>query len=185
MVGFDNSDKRSHILDAASELMMEKGVKETSLTDIARKASMSKGTLYYYYQTKGDLVYDVTEKHFERVTRNLINWLNGAEGKSYQEILRVVFTTILGAETRTKLHLYLLQEAVLENEALHQRFQATYREWRALIREQLERLLQNHDRAENMSFLILAALDGFVIQTVVNGEQIPLDTILEDLARLM
>lgn len=181
----DNTSNRTKILAAASELMMKKGVKATSLTDIARKTGISKGTLYYYYPSKGDLVYDITENHFRLVTRNLINWIAAAEGKNNQEILQVAFATILGAETRTRLHLYLLQEAVLENETLRQRFQATYREWRRLIREQLDPLLTDSKRGEVLSFLILAALDGLVIQTVIAGEDIPLEKILEQLARLL
>jgi AcrR family transcriptional regulator len=36
-----------HILEVAGRLLVEKGVRDTSLSDIAREAGISKGTLYY------------------------------------------------------------------------------------------------------------------------------------------
>jgi len=50
---------QERIIEAASnELMTERGVTDTSLADIAGEVGISKGTLFYYYSSKNDLVYD-------------------------------------------------------------------------------------------------------------------------------
>jgi len=173
---------RQHILITASRLMMDQGVTNTSLADIAREAGISKGTLHYYYPSKSELVYDITQEHFSVVTSNLINWMDNTRGQaSFAEIVKVVLNSFLEAETRTKLHLYLLQEAVLNNEQLRIRFQDTYREWRALIKDELDKQMEilpfDEKEARALSFMIVAIIDGLIIQRIVGGEVIPIDDI--------
>lgn len=181
-IGKSNSNNRQHILITASCLMMEKGVTNTSLSDIAREAGISKGTLHYYYPSKSDLIYDITQEHFGVVTSNLISWMEHSRGKaSFADIVKVVLNSFLEAETRTKLHLYLLQEAVLNNEQLRIRFQDTYREWRGLIKDELDKqaalLGFNQQEARAVSFMLVAVIDGLIIQRIVGGEVIPVDDI--------
>src|SRR5476649_1909598 len=47
---------RQQILSAASELFSEKGYESTTLEEITEKANVSKGTLYYNFDSKEDLV---------------------------------------------------------------------------------------------------------------------------------
>jgi len=181
-------DSRQHILQIADRLMMEKGVKETSLADIAREAGISKGTLYYYYASKDDLIYDVTQQHFSAVSDNLLKWVEKTKGiSSFRDVLKAVVEAMLEAETRTKLHLYLLQEAVLNNEHLRARFQETYNEWRTLVYDELHSLAGRMDidpgQARALSFLVVAIIDGLIIQRIVGGEEIPLDDIVRYLDR--
>ena len=68
-VGIDN---KKRIIDAATELFITKGAQETSLADIARHLNISKGTLYYYYSTKAELIFDVTDIYIENLTSVLL-----------------------------------------------------------------------------------------------------------------
>lgn len=182
--GKNNISTRQLILQTASRLMMEQGVTSTSLADIAREANISKGTLHYYYPLKSELVYDITQEHFGLVTKRLIEWTEKTRGQaSFADIVKVVVNSFLEAETRTKLHLYLLQEAVLNNEELKVRFQDTYREWRKLIKDELDKqadLLDFTDEeARALSFMLVAIIDGLIIQRIVGGEDIPLQDIAD------
>ncbi len=173
-------NKRQIILDAATKLMMEKGIEQTTLGDIAEESGLSKGTLYYYYPSKADLVYDVTMRHFNVVTTDIMNYIIDAtnSGKANQEISRRVINSVIGEYTRSKLHLYLLQEAVLNNEALKVRFQETYREWRSICYVWATGLLSEEDpRSKPLSFILLAILDGFVTQSIIGAEHLDIDEI--------
>lgn len=186
--GKTTGNNRQLILQTASRLMMEKGVTETSLADIAREAGISKGTLHYYFPSKSDLIYDVTQEHFSVVSSSLIGWANNYRGQiSFAELIKVVLNSFLEAETRTKLHLYLLQEAVLNNEQLRARFQDSYREWRGLIKDELDRQINllgfSDQEAKAVSFLIVAVIDGLIIQHIVGGEVIPVEDIAKYLGR--
>lgn len=179
---------RQVILQTASGLMMEQGINNTSLNDIAREAGISKGTLHYYYPSKDELIYDIAQQHFTVVKSSVLKWIENVRGQtSFAEILKVVLGSFLEAETRNKLHLYLLQEAVVNNEHIRQRFQESYQEWRTIIKEELDlqsELLQfNESEARALSFIIVAIIDGLLIQRIVGGDNIPLDDIVDYLDR--
>lgn len=47
--------KKEALLDTAKELFLSKGLQETSIADIAKKAGVAKGTFYLYFKDKIDL----------------------------------------------------------------------------------------------------------------------------------
>ena len=100
------------IIEAASELMTEKGVTDTSLADIADEVGISKGTLFYYYSSKNDLVYDVAQRNLDLITADILSWMESIRGQvAPSEILKVAMERIVHADTRGKLHIYLLRDA--------------------------------------------------------------------------
>jgi TetR/AcrR family acrAB operon transcriptional repressor len=50
-----NKKRESRILDAARELILRYGFDKTTVSDIARKAGISKGAIYLHYDSKEDL----------------------------------------------------------------------------------------------------------------------------------
>jgi AcrR family transcriptional regulator len=61
MIGDDadqsaSARKRRRILRAAYELFLTHGYRKTNLDDIARKAEVAKGTVYLYFENKGQLL---------------------------------------------------------------------------------------------------------------------------------
>jgi len=57
-----NELTRSIILDAAAELFAKKGYQATSVEDIVQSASMVKGTFYYHFRSKDDIVYELRKQ---------------------------------------------------------------------------------------------------------------------------
>lgn len=184
-IGDQPISTRQSILDAASELIAQKGVKNTSLADISKEVGISKGTLFYYYSTKNDIIYDIADIHLTRITEELLAWIDNIEHNiAPEEILKVVFEKILSAETRGKLHLYLVSDAVTSNAPQKQRFREKYKEWRIALENGLRKVLKNRTtNYEVLSHIILAALDGFTIQWMLGVEKIPIDGIANLLSK--
>lgn len=174
---------RQKILHTASKLITEKGVKDTSLADIAKAVGISKGTLYYYYSSKGDIIYNIADIHLMQMTEELLLWIANIENDATPEkILLVVFEKLLSAETRGKLHLYLISDAVIGDDSLKERFKQRYQEWRRTLEDGTRIVLRDrHVNYEILSQIILAALDGFTIQRMLGIESIPLKEITHTL----
>lgn len=167
---------RQRIVNAATRLIMEKGAKETSLSDIAREVGISKGTLYYYYPTKSELIFDITDRHMRQITHDLLTWLENMQEKVAPErILTVVYTTLSKAEKRGKLHLYLIQEAFTDSPNLLSRIRNQYTEWKSMLRKGLERIMPDSPSLPILAELILASLDGIIIQSILGIKAIPID----------
>lgn len=177
------NDTQQKILKAASKIMTEKGVKNTSLANIAKEVGISKGTLYYHYSTKDDIIYDITDLHLNEITEELLSWISNIENDlALNEIIKVVIEKISNSETRGKLHLYLISNAVINNNSLKERFKRKYKEWRMTLEEGIRIATKgskvNYDM---LSFVLLVMLDGLTIQRMLGIEDIPFD----DLATLL
>lgn len=176
---------QQRILDAASLLMTQKGVRETSLADIAREAGISRGTLFYHYSSKNDLVYDVAQRHLQQVTDRIMSWMECADGSvDPVELLEQAMDIIIRSETRGKLHMYLINDAVAGDDALRRRFQQTYRQWRHMIADALSRVCSPDEPQGHatMSHIVLAILDGLTIQSLIGLDDMPLAEIAARLA---
>ncbi len=56
-------EREQLILQAADDLLLEKGYHEMSMDDIAARVGVSKGTLYLHFSSKEDLVFATLEGH--------------------------------------------------------------------------------------------------------------------------
>lgn len=60
-------EKRKVLLQAASEALMEYGAHKTTLDDIARRAGVSKTSLYYYFRDKNEIVRAIVQGYTEEL----------------------------------------------------------------------------------------------------------------------
>ncbi len=171
-------DMRGYILTVASSLMTKKGIKETSLKDIAKEAGISKGTLYYYYSAKEDIIYDIAESNLSEITDELLHFVKESSGNvDVKEILKTLFEKILASDTRGRLHLYLLND-VSTNEALKEKFFKMYASWRKVLAESLDRILPQQGNNQSLATVILALIDGLQIQKFCGCDDASVDDII-------
>ena len=57
--------RREQILDAASQLFVERGYENSSVDEIARVAGLSKGSIYWYFDGKLDILFALTDRYVE------------------------------------------------------------------------------------------------------------------------
>ena len=60
------SDKRTRLVAAATQLILERGIERTTLADIATAATVPLGNVYYYFKTKDVLVAAVVTSYVEQ-----------------------------------------------------------------------------------------------------------------------
>ncbi|MCL2356767.1 MAG: TetR/AcrR family transcriptional regulator [Defluviitaleaceae bacterium] len=61
----------SNILAAAKELFSEKGVAQTTMDDIAKKAEYSKSTIYAYFESKDEILNYIVLDHLVLLKKNI------------------------------------------------------------------------------------------------------------------
>ncbi len=62
--GARSGPKLEEILSAASDLMAQRGYSRTSIRDVARETGFSLAGMYYYFQSKEDLLYKIQHRTF-------------------------------------------------------------------------------------------------------------------------
>jgi len=166
------ADNRAKILEVAERLFAQKGVQKTSLGDIASEAGISKGTLYYYYRSKDDLIYDLVDSTFDKITARLLQQMEElGERPQPRVLLEMTLAAIIREEELNRNTFYLMQEAFLGNEEVRRKFRQKYQEWRALISELLVKLVgfdpEDPSRL-TLATIILAVIDGLSWQWLLD-----------------
>lgn len=66
-------DRTQEIYLLAAQLFVEKGVESTSLSDIANALNITKAGLYYYFESKQELVYRIVELGLDNVKNEVLD----------------------------------------------------------------------------------------------------------------
>lgn len=66
-------DKRELIYDTLEELMLTVPFKDISVESIAQKAGIGKGSIYYYFESKDEILDCVIERSYRRAVREYLN----------------------------------------------------------------------------------------------------------------
>src|SRR6476646_2120443 len=60
--GTRNEKRWAAVIDAAEQVFLERGYQAASLKEIANRVGMLKGSLYYYIDTKEDLLFEIVRR---------------------------------------------------------------------------------------------------------------------------
>lgn len=81
-------EAKEKIQASAQELFIQYGIRSVTMDDVARATSMSKKTLYQYFENKNALVSEVAKNHFEQDQKEFMEIETGAHD-AVDEILKV------------------------------------------------------------------------------------------------
>ena len=109
----DYEAQRAAILDCAAEAFAERGYAACSMTDIALRSGASKARLYHYYESKEAMLFDLLDRHTQRLVDIALEVRDRAKrGKlSAKDELRQMIGSFLDAyqNSRTR-HIALLND---------------------------------------------------------------------------
>lgn len=72
----NKKQKRSALLSQAFSLFMKKGIANTSISDITQEAGVGKGTFYFYFRDKEDLIEKLIAQKAEQLFFHALEGLN-------------------------------------------------------------------------------------------------------------
>ena len=117
-----NNNKRELILDAMQELMGASSVQAISVSDIAQKAGIGKGSIYYYFSSKNDIIDAVIERNYSRVLdegRELAAASDLDAFKKLEIIYHACLDSSMELRRREAIHTFNEQQ---ESAFIHQKF---------------------------------------------------------------
>lgn len=82
-----SEERKSQILDAAMETFSELGFHKARMSDIAETSGLSKGSLYWYFDSKDSIILNLLEKFFEPELKDLRALLT--DSRSAQDRLEI------------------------------------------------------------------------------------------------
>jgi AcrR family transcriptional regulator len=175
------SIRREQIVEAAVAVIAEQGIQNLSLSEIEKRAHMSRGQLTYYFKAKEDILLAV----FDRVLammRQRAHAGQGFGGECLKErsgwermsffLTRLILEPPSAPEFTALQHTFLAQLA--HREDFRQRLAALYEEWRAFMARDLEAELARRAgpavSARTVAALVQAVLHGLSMQRAADPD---------------
>ncbi|MGH7719984.1 MAG: TetR/AcrR family transcriptional regulator [Gemmatimonadaceae bacterium] len=186
-------DRRAHIIDAATSLILRSGFQQTSVDDVIREAGLcGKGHFYHYFKSKEELGFAVLERQFGRFAEEGLVLLRDPLRDPLERLNGFIDAVVAThAEQRAEGGCpfgNLGAEMADANEGFRIRIATVFDRWaeqiQALLWEVRPRLVADADTAR-LSRFIIATLEGALLMSKVQREREDLEGIAEDLKRFV
>lgn len=80
--------KKDEIMDATYDLIIKNGLYNVSTNDIKHAANTSSGTIFYYFNSKDDLIEEVLIRYLLNMYTNQLDVIKSYEGDTYSSLKR-------------------------------------------------------------------------------------------------
>lgn len=163
---------RENIRRTASSLFTANGVHATSLADIAQAAKLSKGTLYYHYPSKEELVLEISERYFSEITAAIYSWIDEITlDTSPEQAFDALSRGLRRSRETMRLYFALLSEALREESALCTLFRVKQKEWAVMMEVGALKLTgAGAQRFRRYSRIYFAMLDGLALHGLLDDQ---------------
>jgi AcrR family transcriptional regulator len=173
--------KKKLIMDTALELFAENGFHATSISQIAKKAQISKGLTYNYFESKKEILDEIIKKGFDSIYSNFD--LNHDGVLSKEEFIHFIKTSF--NEMRTNPKFWKLYFSLMFQPKVTESFQHDYSESSKKIYTIFLQFLKNmgSKQPESDILSISSMLKGAYITGITAPEFFPpekLDNIILD-----
>lgn len=181
------NEKKKKILESSIKLFSNKGIYQTSLKDIALDAGISKGTLFYYYPSKDDILYEVMDICLNEITSTMEKFCASSQSSSFQRALEYGFDRILiSKDFLMKANYYLIDEALIGNKILLEKLRLKYQAWRSDFKKIFiptgKRLTEK--QMNSIAAILLAIIDGVSLQYLMDPSEIDLKEIARQVDKM-
>lgn len=172
-------DVRSLIIEAAESLLAQKPFSEISLAELALAAGISKGTLYYHFKNKNELLFAITDKYLDEQWQELCIWTENADKDT--SLHRLVKYILERDVSGVKLRIPLFYDAMTGNEEIRTHLIRRYEAFASLIAEKIGRRTDKIS-GEYFAWLLLLLSDGLSIHQTIGNETLNTDRFIAQTA---
>jgi len=162
---------KEKILEAAAKCFSERGYTKTTMDKIAKEAGVSKGTLYWHFNSKEDLFVELKIRHIARVLRQLEELF--AQKKTFDlkllDVIAMCFSSLVPENREVaRLSAEFLAEAT-KIPKLNKMLRDQYERIQRLITSTMEEAIEKGELRKDIdpkliSMILLAMLDGLELQ---------------------
>lgn len=166
------AETRQRIIQAADELFYSVGVTSVGVDDIARKAGVTKRTLYYHYSSKDELIAAYFSARDEPTLNRYKTWFDRLEGTLAEKIAGVFLQVAIHAQDpRWKGCGFARAAAELAGMPGHPAIAVASKHKHALERW-LANLVQSHGvpDGQEVARQILVLLDGAITEILIHRD---------------
>ena len=170
------------IINATEQLLETQKLSEITFAQIAASAGISKGTLYYHYKNKNDILFDITDKYLQQQWDDLIAWTENPEKDT--SLHRLVQYVLERDVANVGMRLHFFYDAMLGNEEIRSKLMQRYFDFANIISKKISERNEKLP-AEYITWLILLVSDGLFIHKTLHNENLDVDLFIKQSGQFM
>jgi AcrR family transcriptional regulator len=177
--------RKNQILDAATKVFVQMGFQRARMDDIVEESGLSKGTLYWYFKSKEDIINAILRRLFTGELENLQSLLE-AEGTASERLIQLTSDRVNGVKRMSSLVPIIFEFYAV---AVHQQWvQQFIGEYFKHFRKLLEDLIQQGiDRGEfrpvnatKAAITIASLYEGLTLHWLMDSQTVQWDILSEN-----
>lgn len=182
------NERKLRILKAAKRVVAEQGFHKMTFRQVAAEAGISPGTLYYYYNSKNLILYDILDYSQSEAARIAEQMQNDSIPR--QEVAARL-TQILNEQvkdiTGNRMFLHLMHESLSGDNELAEKINIKYDSWLGSIDKiiQLYFGIPASPYSRSVAILLNAAIDGMGLAEMIGVETVGLPQIQQLFQQLL
>jgi AcrR family transcriptional regulator len=177
---------RDRIVDAACDLLFERGVASLNLDDVMRVTDTSKSQLYHYFKDKDDLIHAVVVRQGERVLAVHRSALGVVDGWATLKLWRdLAVRLVLAVECHGGCPVGSLANELAELDEISRRqLVDIFDQWQAMLVDAFDRMvvkghLREGTNASDLAIATMASLQGGLLLVKTTRSVRPLEVALD------
>lgn len=159
-------DIRAAIIESTEKLLESRILSDISLSEIAAEAGVSKGTLYYHFKSKNDILFAITDKYLDKQWDDLIAWTENPEKDT--SLHRLVKYVIERNSSFPAVRLQLLCDAATGNDGVREKLIERYSQFEKIIADKISERTDSYP-PEFFTWAVLLLSDGMLIQKIIGN----------------
>lgn len=113
-------ERKNEFIDIAEQLFIEKGYENTAVSDIVKKAQVAKGTFYYYFKTKEDILDHIIDRYITFNTKGMQTIANEQDISALEKLVKLLLFSSSFRNNRKSIIQYIHED---KNAHLHLKFE--------------------------------------------------------------
>ncbi|RCW88008.1 TetR family transcriptional regulator [Halanaerobium sp. DL-01] len=157
-------ERRNVIMEEAEKLFVEKGFEKTTVKDIADKSGVAKGTFYYYFDTKEDIITALLEKRYKKTEEKALRIAESDRFTPIEKIERILLRLIFDRQDNFKIYEFF---KIDENAKIMKKRNKEFRDkfipiFTEVVKEGIKKGDFETDYPEEVTDIMFMGVDGFL-----------------------
>ena len=182
----DSSEiRRNQILDAATKVFVQLGFQRARMDVIVEESGLSKGTLYWYFKSKEDIINAILRRLFTGELENLESLLD-AEGTASDRLMQLTHNRVNGLKRMSSLVPIIFEfYAVAVHQQWVQQFIGEYfKHFRTLLEDLIQQGIKRGEfrpvNATKAAISFASLYEGFTIHWLMDPQTVQWEILSEN-----
>ncbi len=182
--------RKNQILDAAMAVFARSGFHEARMDDIVQESGLSKGTLYWYFKSKEEIITAISQRLFTTDIEQVESLLN-AEGTVSERLQQLIRDRVRGLQEMSDMVAILFEfyAVALHQDGVRQFIKAYFQNFHellvALIQQGIERGEFRPVDALAAATALDAVFEGLIVRWLIDPDAVQWASLGEAAIRLM